>query len=157
MNNNLFKVLLIEDEDRKISNIINLLTDEQISSQNNITIVKSYKSGLKEIINNNFNLLILDMSLPMFDEDGYSSNLFEKFAGKKILSEMKVRKKLIPTILFTMFDHFGDQNKVISLNQINVELNKYFSDFYLGAVYFSSQNSNWQSEIKELIRKCFKC
>lgn len=157
MNRSMMNILVIEDDDRKIQSINEFLIHEKISSNNNITIVKSYKSGLKEIIRCNFALLILDMSLPMFDDDGISSNLFEKFAGKKILSEMKIRKKQIPTILFTMFDHFGDQNKVINLEQINTELNKYFSEFYLGAVYFSSQNSTWQSELRALINGYFKC
>lgn len=97
-------ILFIEDNKTKFENISNFILKEF----KNIKIIQkdSFSSGLKEIISNKYDLLLLDMSLPVRDEI-YSANNYMQLGGHKILNELKRKKINIKTILVTMYSEFS--------------------------------------------------
>lgn len=120
----------------------------------NLVIKESYQSGLKELLKNKYNLLLLDMSIPTWDISIYEpGGYFEKFGGYKILREITRKAKAIPTILITMFDDFGDSDSSITLSQLNELLASKFDKFFLGSVFYNSREINWRKNLKELIEK----
>lgn len=141
-------VLFIEDNKTKSEEIKKyLITELKIE---NVVIKESFVGGLKEIFTHNYDLLLLDMSLPVRDDDNMIND-FLQLGGHKILSEMKRKKKTIPTIVVTMYSEFNTGNSLLDLDNISQIIEKDFSEFYKGYVYFSSQNIIWQSELKKLI------
>ncbi len=147
---NLNKILLIEDDNKKIDDIKDFI---QSSFPNiNIIVCESYQSGLKELLSQNYDLLLLDMSIPTWDKTptDYGST-YQKFGGYKILKELKRKQKTIPTILITMFDDFGDSDNSISLEELDNLLKKEFEFFYNGAVYYNSQENRWIEELDAMI------
>ena len=142
-------VIIIEDDPFKTKLIIDFLkvTYPEIL----ITAKNSYNSGVRALLNSNFDLLILDMSMPTFSEDFYDSEKsFEKFAGIMILKELKRKNKLLPTVLFTMFDDFGSRDYSMSLGQVSETINEEFSPHYWGSVYFESSSNNWMTQLKAI-------
>jgi CheY-like chemotaxis protein len=144
------KVLLIEDDQKKIDDIENFMRENYNTYR--LTVKESYQSGLRELMLNRYDLLLLDMSLPTWGNmefEGVGS--FEKFGGYKIMKEL-VRKKVgLKTILITMFDDFGESDSSITLNQIDDILKTEFTGFYLGYVFYNSRESNWKNVLADRI------
>lgn len=141
-------ILIIEDDKVKIERLITYFSSEKI------IIKESFQSGLSEIKNNKdaYDFLILDMTIPLWEKGNNDlGGNYEQFGGEKILREMKRRKLFLPTILFTMFDVFPTKDGNITFNEVNSIFKKDFSEFYLGAVFYNSNEDNWQIEISNLI------
>lgn len=86
------KILFIEDNKTKTEDIKTILS--KIDSIKELVIKTSFTSGLKEFFTNDYDILLLDMSLPT-REDIFSNSIdnFEQLGGYKIMSEMKGRIK----------------------------------------------------------------
>ncbi len=145
------KIILIEDDKKKIEDIKNFLLSKY--HINNLTIKESYQSGLREILKNEYNILLLDMSIPTWDKsiDEPGGN-FEKFGGYKILRELKRKRKEIDTILITMFDDFGEGNTSITLTKLNEALLEEFKEFYKGYVYYNIREDKWKRDLDNLLQ-----
>src|SRR5690606_22360691 len=102
-------ILLIEDDKKKSDDIISHINNKFTNSE--ILLKESYHSGIKILIREPFDLLLLDMSMPTWDRSpSEAGGEYEKFGGIKILKELARKKKLLPTILITMFDNFGESD-----------------------------------------------
>lgn len=142
------RILFIEDNKTKSEEIKKFLKNEFYGLS--IEIKESFVSGLKELFTSNYDLLLLDMSLPVRDDENLIND-FMQLGGHRILSEMKRKKKHIPTILVTMYSEFNNGDSLLDIENVSNLINKNFSDFYLGYVYFSSQNISWQANLKKII------
>lgn len=144
------KILLIEDDQHKSSQISNFLNS--VLENPLITLKKSYQSGLKEIFTNQFDLILLDMQLPNFDiktgEDGYK---FRKTAGIDILDEVSRKKINCKVIVITQFETFGEGKYYIDLNGLKKILETNFSQIYINTIFYSPQNNLWQTSLINII------
>lgn len=144
------KLLFIEDDEKKIEDV--KLFVESSFPKLDLTITQSYQSGLKELINSDYDLLLLDMSIPTWDSIQYEPvDSFEKFGGFKIMRELTRRNRAIRTILITMFDDFGESDSSITVSQIDLILKNDFSAFYLGYVFYNSKENNWKNDLKRML------
>lgn len=144
------KILIIEDDKIKIERLNIFFSSEEI------IIKESFQSGLSELKNNwqSYDFLVLDMTIPLWEKGNNDlGGNYEQFGGEKILREMKRRKLFLPTILFTMFDIFPTKEGNITFNEVNSVFEKEFSDFYIGAVFYNSNEDNWQLDMTTLISK----
>ncbi len=142
------KILVIEDDKNKIDKIKLFFKDYDLC------IKESFQSGVLELRQNykSYEFLILDMTIPLWEKGNNDlGGNYEQFGGEKILREMKRRKLLLPTILFTMFDVFSTNNENITFNELNVNYLKEFSEFYLGAVFYNANEENWKTDLLTLI------
>lgn len=140
------KLLLIEDDIKKIDDISAFI--KGYSNDCSFIVKRSYQSGLREILKSDFDLILLDMSMPTYEKsDNEPGGEFEKFAGMKILKEMSRRGKNLKTVLITMFDDFGEGEKSITLKDMNNVLLRDFEGIYLGAVYYNSSENIWKDEL----------
>ena len=144
------KILIIEDDPNKAGQLMKFLEDKLSSI--NIKLKKSYKSGLKELLRDDYDLILLDMSMPTFDitiEESGGKPL--PFAGKEILRQMKRRNVTIPAIIVTQFESFGEAEKKITLDKLKNELSQEFSRIYIGTIYYNPAGSDWQNLLLNLI------
>lgn len=142
------KILIVEDNKDKRNNIKNFF---QKRLENVIFgEAKSYSSGLSEIYDKKWDLVILDMSLPTYDISHTETGGEKKpVAGKEILRRMQNRKINTPTIIVTQFDVFGE--KQISLKSLNEEFMEKYSQIWQGTV--SYDKSTWQMELDKIIEE----
>jgi len=148
------KILLIEDDQHKSSQVTSFLENEIQNIE--MTLKKSYQSGLKEILSNDFDLILLDMQLPNFDikpgEDGYK---FRKLAGLDILEEVERKEKDCKILIITQFETFGEGESYIDLNDLKHILKENHAKNYIDTVFYSPENSMWQSILINLIKEIF--
>jgi CheY-like chemotaxis protein len=150
------KFLLIEDDQHKSKQIITFLLENIDVLE--IELKKSYQSGLKELLTQSYDLILLDMQLPNFDikpgEDGYK---FRKLAGIDILRELTRKNKLCKVIVITQFETFGEDEYYMNLVNLKQMLKSEFSNLYIDTVFYSPDNSVWQKELIELIKNKIIC
>ncbi len=148
------KILLIEDDQHKSSQVTFFLENEIPGIE--MTLKKSYQSGLKEILLKDFDLILLDMQLPNFDikpgEDGYK---FRKLAGLDILEELERKEKDCKILIITQFETFGEGESYIDLNDLKHILKENHSRNYIDTVFYSPENSMWQSILINIIKEIF--
>ena len=135
------KILFIEDNPQKLKQVCDYLKQQYDNIE--LTVRKSYNSGLRELIkNNSYSLILLDMSLPNYDiEPGESGGDFEKYAGKFLLSEMYRRDITTNVVIITMYLNYVDE-------EFSSELKDNFPN-YLGVVYYNvKEPDGWKNELK---------
>lgn len=144
------KILIIEDDKNKIEKLSIFFKNEQT------TFKESFHGGVTELKNSieKYDFLVLDMTIPLWEkgQNDLGGN-YEQFGGEKVLREMKRRKLILPTILFTMFDVFPVKEANITFDEVNDIFKKEFSDFYIGAVYYNATDDNWKKELSNLMSK----
>ena len=144
------KILIVEDDDDKRVQIIKFVC-EDISG--NYAEAKSLKTALKTIINESFDLILLDMTMTTFDvSSGQQGGRPQSYAGKELLLQMARRGIRCPVIVVTQFDIFEPNGEKITLEQLDQELYHQFPNIYLGAVHFNVKYDDWRDKIKELIK-----
>jgi CheY-like chemotaxis protein len=143
------RILLVEDDEIKRNQIINYLYQSEESIQ--IETAKSVQSGLKHIVSGEFDLIILDMTLPTFDisadEDGGRPRAY---GGRELLAQMKRRIIETPVLVVTQFDRFGKEPELLTLEELDKQLKGSFEN-YIGSVYYSSAFDNWKTILTESI------
>ena len=143
--------LIIEDDELKLSRLRGFLSSLALPLV--IETARSYKSGLKALVESPRQIVLMDMTMPSFDitpgtDGGRPLNL----GGKELLRQMKRRNISYPTAVVTGFDNFGVGREIVTLAQLDDELRSEFSAFYLGSVYFNATSDDWKDELKVLLR-----
>ena len=96
------KVLLIEDDDVKAKDLSAFIEKElhcEIDRKDSIT------TGLR-VIRNQYDYIILDMSLPRFSENSLRN--FEPFGGLEIIKEIERKQIQTNIIVVTQYALFGE-------------------------------------------------
>jgi CheY-like chemotaxis protein len=144
------RVLLVEDDEIKRKRISEFL--KTLSSMIDIQDARSLQSGLRAVISQYFDMIILDMSLPNYDitaDEPGGEHL--TLAGREMLRQMQRRKLFVPVVVLTAFDYFGQGDDYLTINQIRDEMKQKFSDNYKGAVYYQATTENWKHELIALM------
>lgn len=144
-------VLIIEDDDLKYSHISKLC--KEILPDAKFKWEKSFQTGLNELLDNQYDLILLDMSMHIYEKSSEESGgSFETYAGRMILSEIDINEIETKVIVITGYDIYNDGKTLITLKN---ELKEEFGDFYIDTVYFIGKDEGWKSELNELIKKNF--
>ncbi len=143
------ELLYIEDETSKANRIIKELTS--YSADIILQHEKSFTSGVIALRSKCFDLIILDMSLPLYDVGSlnYCKNDFETFAGIEILDEMLRLELKSKVIVITAFDILGDSNNQINLEQLDEIIRRDYGNNYLGIIHYNSSSLEWQRTLVE--------
>ncbi len=140
------KLLIVDDDNYKTVNIENLIASYNNSIE--VSVERALNPGLLRIRNDTFDLIILDMSLPLFDK-AESSN-FNPFGGIKFLKEMKRKRIEIPTIIVTQYEIFGEGESRKTSEMIDIQCKEGFNNYY-GLVIYSSINNKWKERLLKMI------
>jgi CheY-like chemotaxis protein len=146
------KILYVEDDPTKVKQVLKFLKENVPGC--NLTIRNSYTSGVLEIRSNKFDLILLDMSLPLYDIldcDPDESNDFETFAGIDILEEMKRIRNSTNVIIITAFDVLGDNENRVNLKQLDDRMSKEYTPFYKGIIHYNTFSLEWSNMLKIFI------
>jgi hypothetical protein len=144
------KILIIEDDENKLTDIQGKVDEifETLNIKITVTVKHSFQSGLHDVISNKYDLLLLDMSLPNFEEKNDAGVPFG-LAGEIILNEMDFYNINTKTIIVTQYEDIEGK----SINQISSELESEFGTFYFGYVKYTANELNWQNELENKIKE----
>ncbi|WP_122417221.1 response regulator [Pseudomonas viridiflava] len=148
------KILIIDDEFDKREKIVTYLQSKLEQSKLEIVESESLRSGLRTLIQlGDIDVVLLDMSMPGFDitNDEPDGGEPESYAGKELMSQMRLRNIKIPVIVITQYKKFKKEN--ISLEELTEEFRNDFPDFFLGTIHFSSAVEGWKKNLLEFLKK----
>lgn len=141
--------LLIEDDPNKAKKIVSFLDADFPNI--NMTLRISYQSGLREIFTSQFDFILLDMSLPTYDQNTSSpSGKPRNFGGRDILKEMKRYKKKSRVKILTQYNEFDGGS--ISINELHSQLKTKYNSNYKGYIIYNSRSTQWQEELNEFLK-----
>ena len=146
-------VLIVEDNHNKLKQIKEFV--KEICVEVSVHDALSYTAGLRRIYDENWDLLLLDMSLPVYDMSQQETGGDKKsIAGKEIMKRMIHRKIYIPTIVITQFDTFGENE--VSIKSLNDEFKVELDKIWKGTVNYEDSTNKWKIELKQLLEKVIK-
>lgn len=146
------KVLLVEDELTKEKKLMNHICT--IHPHVSLDIKHSITTAIIALRQNEYNYVVLDMSLPLYDFDDMEhseDNEFDAFGGMSVLDEIDRLFKVCKVIVVTAFDKLGEGKKQIELPQIQSELEESFPENYVGCIFYDSSRIDWQSELNSYL------
>lgn len=150
------RILIVEDELSKKENIIRLVEDNfPKSTLLEAHSVKSAKILLKS--KENFDCIILDMSLPTFD---IGRNEFggrpQGFGGKEVIRQLFRDNKFIPIVVVTAYDFFSNiegSEESMSLDELKNQLNNYSSSLTISVIKYSGLIDDWKEKLIDFLRE----
>lgn len=143
-------ILVIEDSDIKFSHLIKFLleTYEDVKVKR----THSYQSGVESLVYGNFDVVILDMTLPASDvKDSYLDNEMFTFGGEFVLQEMERLEIIVRTIVLTQYSTFIRDNAEVPFDQLKEEMLGGFPNIVCGFVRLDIDSVVWKQELKYLI------
>ncbi len=136
------RVLIVDDDTFKRDNIVSLLS--KMSGEYNVVAEKALNPGLRRLLSETFDIILLDMSLPVFDLS--ETDNFESFGGLTFLREMKRKRIKTPTIIITQYEIFGEGSAQYTSESINDMCKSEFSN-YVDLIVYSSLNNAWKEKL----------
>lgn len=142
------QLLIIEDNRTKLAKIRELV--ERLYPEWSVHDAVSYTSGMRRIYNEKWNIILLDMSLPIYDMvEQDNSGKKKAVAGREIMKRMMNRNIRIPTVVITQFETFGENE--VSINALNQEFQKELSDIWQGTINYNDATNQWEEELRQIL------
>ncbi len=141
-------ILYVEDEEVKAKEVL-----ASLDERNNVDFRKSLSGGLCAIQEKQYDLVLLDMSLPLYDYDSEDEdeNDFETFAGIDILEELIRKSRNDKVVIITAFDILGEGENEITMLQLNENLQEEYNEIYLGLIYYDSSSLEWRRSLQKIL------
>lgn len=143
-------ILYVEDEEVKAKEVL-----ASLDKKNNVDFRKSLSGGLCAIQEKQYDLVLLDMSLPLYDYDSEDEdeNDFETFAGIDILEELIRKSRNDKVVIITAFDILGEGENEITMSQLNENLQEEYNEIYLGLIYYDSSSLEWRRSLQKILEE----
>lgn len=143
-------ILLVEDDAPKQNQIIDAVKVFDVV----ITVAKSVNEAIRRLDEAQFDCVLLDMSLPTFNEgaDVSSSGRQQDFGGRQILTYMWELEISAKVMLVTQLPGFRNaKGGEIQLKDLDAALARDFPGLYLGFTYFHHSTDAWAKRLKEFV------
>jgi CheY-like chemotaxis protein len=141
-------IVLIEDDPQKAYRVTVAL--KEILSGCVVCLCRSYQSGLRRLEQTEpVDLVILDMSLPTFDQEpGSRSGRPRPLGGYELMRKVK-RSGLTPAvIILTALESFGSHRQQFTFAEIAKMCEVEFPAIFKSAIYYSQSKSTWRQELE---------
>jgi CheY-like chemotaxis protein len=147
------QMLMVEDEDPKQRHISGFLNETVVDL--NLTIARSVNSAVARLEAQPFDLVLLDMSLPTFDQnDDESGGRPQGFGGIAVLREMQMADIVCKVVVVTGYEVFpkGDGGQ-LNISQLKDDLDDEFGSYVVGVLHYNSAVDEWRTSLREILDK----
>jgi CheY-like chemotaxis protein len=108
---------------------------------------------MRAIMSNEFDLLLLDMSMPVYDVTAHDTGGRPlPLAGRDILFQLKRKRNLLKAIVVTQYEDFNG----VSLQKLDLTLREEFPLNYLGYVYYNITQDNWRRNLETMLQNIIR-
>lgn len=145
-------IYIIEDSPLKARKISELIGSIVVNEE--IKILGSFQTGLKEIEKLSPKLIVLDMTLPTFDRvpNGREGRL-RALGGYDLMKKMQYKKLVSKVVVLTQLESFGDGEEEISFEEVTLRCKRDFPDFFIDSIFFEQTGSAWESALIAIIER----
>lgn len=145
------RILIVEDDDIKCELLSSFFKEELAD----LSLVRaaSYQAGFSQLTTETFDLVLLDMTLPVSDLElspvGMEWLTFF-WGGELVLRECKRRKIEARIVVVSQYKTFIRDNEEVSFDQLKAEIAQQHNGLVLGCVHLDRAAENWRQEILKL-------
>lgn len=140
------KILLVEDQRYKSDPIIDYVSEAHPDVD--MTLARSFSDGIQEILASHYDMILLDMTLPIFEKkEGEDGGTTLDDGGKRIIRRMKNKRMTTPCYVITQYDKILD----VTIESMDEDLAKYAPEIYKGYIFFQSNSNVWKTELSTKI------
>lgn len=145
------RILLVEDETHKRDEICGCISDVYETAP---VIVDGVSSAVLNVMNFDYDLIILDMALSTFGENSEDKNKGHDQAqgGIEVLRALKSKNKSTKIIIVTQYPDFYIGGKKIKLRDSPQIINEKYNQTVIGAILYHYKSQPTLQKIKKLLR-----
>jgi DNA-binding NarL/FixJ family response regulator len=148
-------VVIVEDDENKSKQLRQLI--EKWYAEAEVRECRSYQSGLRLLLNEPADLVLLDMSMPTYDLlPGKGGGRIRGFGGRDILAELSRRGKSCRVLVVTQFESFGEGEDTKSLEELTDDLQRDYSDSFFGVIHYDAAQSAWREQLESMVREAMQ-
>lgn len=148
----MFKILLIEDNHFKEQEVIQFLT-ATYNTQIIVEVAYSYQSAMIKASSEEYDFMIVDMSIPKYDESRGGENRTLPTGGELIINTLFDMGILSKSIVLTQYDIFNEE----TINTIDERLKTDCGEVYMGYIKYNSNEDEWKNQLQTKIDKlCYR-
>lgn len=144
------EILIVEDDANKRLAIRTFLNET--FPEINLRAANSLQSGLRALSASLPEAVVLDMTLPNYDqgpdEDG---GIIHPLGGQEFLRKMKRKRLVVPVIILTQFETFGMGVDRLDLETLRGALQNRFGELCKAVIYYHSAVETWKVELGSTI------
>ena len=146
------KVLIVEDDEHKIDDLTDLLNAH--NGKYSLEIKKSVREAIICVKNSDFDVVLLDMSLPNFDQTAAAAGgSGQPQGGLEIIRMLKRIKKNPAIIIVSQYPQMEFDGRFHSLkDSANIIKDKYDVNV-VGSVLYLVGSLNWQPLLEDFLRQ----
>jgi CheY-like chemotaxis protein len=141
------RILLVEDFVHKRERLCAALR-HHVGDTLELRSAASVQSAIHALTEERFDVVVLDMSLPVFEyspvEDGFTHL---SFGGRDILDHVSRQVPATPVIVVTAFERFGETEDAMTLEELDRDLRTEFPEVYRGSVWYRDIEQQWERDL----------
>jgi CheY-like chemotaxis protein len=144
-------ILLVEDEDPKRRHIGDFL--RQTVGAVVVEEARSVTSAIARLETTEFSLVILDMSLPTFDQsDIEPGGRPQGFGGTEVIRHVALSEMVCPIVVVTGYEVFPKgEGAQMNIDDLVQQLTSEFPSLVRGVLHYSSALEEWKVKLADLI------
>lgn len=143
-------VLIVEDDPNKEAAIRSAILST--FPELRIEVRRSYQSGLAFAITEKPQIVLLDMTLPTWqDPNQDASGRARPFGGEEILRRLRKRGVRTRAIVVTQFESFGEGPEAKSLGALDAALRRDYPNLYCGYVFYEPTGTSWRGPLLDYL------
>jgi CheY-like chemotaxis protein len=152
------RILIADDSDLKINELKSFFhSNDFYLKEFFVEVTKSFKTTVNKLIVDDFDLVLLDMTMPTTERSSSKKGVKTRtLAGKDVLTTLKYNEiKGLKCVIFSQFSEFGGKGNVVSLDDIYQVFLSSFPDLVIGCVQYNTASLLWRKELNKLIQVSF--
>ncbi len=139
------RILLVEDDGYKSSAIKQWIAANYVEMD--VSLAVSYKDGCVAAMDGQFDLLILDMSLPARTQSvGVGKDTIVN-GGELIIRELLDENDDFNAVILTQYETFNGE----TIEAIGERLHNMCGDKFAGCISYNSQDDSWKNNLKSVL------
>ncbi|MFV7514636.1 response regulator [Stenotrophomonas geniculata] len=143
-------LLLVEDSDYKRTRISEFLSLN--FSGLSVDVAVSFNSGARLLDSKDYDVVLMDMSLPTFDiTSTESGGRFRALGGRELARRISRRGRSSRIVFVTQFNSFSDDVHSHSLKSLSDTLREDCGDLFAGVVYYDGAVAAWKDELLDIL------
>lgn len=140
------KILFIEDDKYKRESVITYI--KSLNRNTLIDTAASIESGVQMGVDNLYDLILLDMTIPNFDiSEGRVGGQSFKNGGEIIVRELLDEDVDFKCAVLTQYETFNNE----TIEQISERISMRCEEKYLGYIKYNKLDEEWKDNLKHLL------
>jgi CheY-like chemotaxis protein len=147
------RMLMVEDEVPKQRHISSFLNE--VVRDLDLQVARSVNSAVERLEGQTFDLMLLDMSLPTFDQDNdESGGRPQGFGGIEVVREIQMAGVRCMIVVITGYEVFpkGDSGQ-LNIRQLKDDLEGEFKDLVVGVLHYNSAVDEWKTNLINIFER----